>query len=72
MIEDGGITNHANKGIRDHRLADKAHLIEKDQDTLKHEILNASQRRSELYSVEKLLPTDLMEDIAYKNTFKAL
>jgi len=30
MIDDGGITNHANKGIRDHRLADKAHLIEKD------------------------------------------
>ncbi|CDW75122.1 UNKNOWN [Stylonychia lemnae] len=72
MIEDGGITNQANKGIRDHRLADKAHLIEKDQDALKHEILNASQRKQELYSVEKLLPGDLMDEIAYKNTFKAL
>ena len=30
MIEDGGMTNQGNKGVKDHRLTDKANLIEKD------------------------------------------
>lgn len=30
MVEDGGITNVGNKGVRDHRLTDMANSIAKD------------------------------------------
>jgi hypothetical protein len=30
MVDDGGITNQTNKGVRDQRLTEKAHLIAED------------------------------------------
>lgn len=56
MVEDGGITNVGNKGVRDHRLTDMANSIAKDQEGLKKEILTSVQRRMTLYSKEALLP----------------
>jgi hypothetical protein len=45
MVEEGGLTIKNNKGVRDQRLTDKAYLITGDQDVLKQEIQNASERR---------------------------
>ena len=72
MVEDGGINQKNDKGVRDHRLADKALLISKDQDVLKSELLSASKRRSDLYSRDQLLPAEVLEQVAYKNTYNAL
>ncbi len=72
MVDEGGITNQSNRGVRDHRLTDKAHLIADDQEVLKQDILTANQRRKTLYSKEVLLPQELLNEVPYRNTYEAL
>lgn len=72
MVDEGGITNAANKGVRDTRLAQLAHHISDEQEVLKRDFLKLSDKRTLLYSREKLLPPELMADLPYKMTFEAL
>lgn len=72
MVDEGGITHSANKGVRDQRLAEKALYIANDQEALTRDLLTLSERRQHLYSREKLLPYALLEGMPYKKTFDAL
>ena len=59
MVDETGITNKSNKGVRDLRLAQKAQQIEDEQDVLKQSNLSMTNRKH--YSRELLVPKELLE-----------
>lgn len=72
MVDEGGITKSANKGVRDARLAQLAHNIAEDQEILKKDQLSQADKRIHLYSRDKLLPEALLSELPYKMTYEAL
>lgn len=57
MVDESGITNAPNKGVRDSRLTERAHQIAEEQEELKREAMSHGDRRHHLYSRESLLPS---------------
>lgn len=72
QVDDSGLINTADKGIRDSRLAQRAHVIEDEQETLKKDLLSQGDKRLHLYSKAKILPSQIIDDMPYKLTFEAL
>ena len=72
MVDESGITNAPNKGVRDQRLADRAQQIAEEQESLKKESLTLGERRMHLYSRNNLLPSSVLNEVNYKLTYEAL
>ena len=72
MVDETGITNAPNKGVRDQRLADRAQQIAEQQESLKKVSLTQGERRMHLYSRSNLLPSSVLGEVNYKLTYEAL
>lgn len=72
MVDEGGITNAPNRGVRDARLATRAEGIEEGQAELRKDVASRDTERQQLYTRERLLPSELMALIPYKKTHEAL
>ena len=70
MVDEGGVTNQGSRGVRDQRLTQKAMLISEDQEELKKNL--QSQRKRGQYTIDKLLPPELLHQIPYTETHIAL
>lgn len=71
-VVDEGTGASTSKGVKDHRLKEKAQHIQEEQAELTKDIMSTASRRQNLYSKETLLPNEIMGDIPYKLTFSAL
>jgi hypothetical protein len=72
MVDEDGITNKPNRGVRDARLAARAEGIEENQAELRKDVASRDTERQQLYTRDKLLQPDLMTQIPYKKTHEAL
>ncbi len=72
MVEEGGITNKEGRGVRDSRLTEKAQNIAEEEQQLQKELMTKGERRQYLYSRDKLLPEDVLNQMPYKLTYEAL
>ena len=72
MVDEGGMTNQQNKGLRDHRIAERALHIAEDQAELRKDNIIANKKRRSMYSKEKLLPAEVINEVPYRMTYEAL
>ncbi len=55
MVDEDGITNKPNRGVRDVRLAARAEGIEENQAELRKDVASRDTERQQLYTRDKLL-----------------
>lgn len=72
MVDETGVSNQSNKGVRDQRLQERAQLIEDDQVQMEKEQLTTTGRRQNMYTKDVLLPNGVLGEIPYKFTEEAL
>uniref|UniRef100_A0A7S3FTU5 Uncharacterized protein n=1 Tax=Strombidium rassoulzadegani TaxID=1082188 RepID=A0A7S3FTU5_9SPIT len=72
-VEDEGVTNREGRGARDENIHSKALEMEKYlKDDKRNGENSVAQKRKQLYSLQGLLPENILTLIPYKQTFLAL